>query len=297
MSDRYPTDPRDPGAEVSSYANVHRMYWDSIGAMWDDTRDGETARVAYMSKHGREPYGDWVGNVGSAANMAALARDGDRTDLDRIIAVAGDAVRDVRRDVELPEYRTVHDVSGGAVDIAAFLAGEPENMIRRERTMRVKDHPVITLCASVAASGSQEPETLRKRGQTVVALAYALTTLGRSVELYVDHTSVAATDPGLVLSRRVRLKGPNDTLDIAKIMFAYAHPAMLRVLSFAAMWSAPQPWRRAMVASACPGRVIHDLPEGTLYLPGIRSARDIPTPDAFITDTLRTLGIIPPLAA
>ena len=36
----------------------------------------------------------------------------------------------------------------------------------------------------------------------------------------------------------------------------------------------------------------HDLPDGTLYLPALRSAVDVPDPAKLIVDSLRTLGLL-----
>jgi hypothetical protein len=70
-------------------------------------------------------------------------------------------------------------------------------------------------------------------------------------------------------------------------MFAYAHPAMLRMLGFGVASKFRQYPMHGKVAEPK-----HDLPEGTIYLPGIDSDHDVPDADQFLRKYLGELGLL-----
>lgn len=230
-----------------------------------------------------------VKSIGQAVHFA---RDGWTTELDHTLEVAESAVSKVERDVELPTFTAEYDVAGCEVDVARFLDGTPENMIDYPLVPIVRAGRVITLCASISISGAVSAENIIKRGQTVAALAMVLSRLGYSCEIWADLT---ASGDGHRVQIRTLVKGANDALDAERVVYALAHPSMLRVLGFAALRSAPDRWVSAIGYSSLgsPTNPIEDLPDGTIYLPCMLRNHDVPDADKEITRYLRQLEIIP----
>src|SRR5260221_137698 len=136
----------------------------------------------------------------------------------------------------------VYDVSGDSVDIGRYLAGEPECMMDWPLQPTSAAGRVITLCASICYSGSIDAEVIIRRGQVITALALALSRLGHNVEMWAD-ISAMQVGRGAQSRFRILVKGADDTLDPARIMYAYAHPTMLRRLGFAVQCSQPGEFR------------------------------------------------------
>ena len=225
-----------------------------------------------------------------------LAREGWTAELARTMSVAEDAVSKVERDHEMPSFVAAHDVAGCEVDVARYLDGTPENMIDYPLTPIVKAGRVITLCASISYSGAIDEGTIRKRGQAIAALALALSQLGYSTEIYSEVCSSGHNDGRKYVSVRTLVKGAQDALDAERIAYAVAHPSMLRVLNFAALRMAPSEFVDAIGYGSLgsPTNPVEDLPDGTLYLPCVRSSSDIPNADVQLVRWLTDLGIIHP---
>lgn len=189
-------------------------------------------------------------------------------------------------------FTPVWDVAGCEVDVGRYLSGEPENMIDYHIVPVPKVGRVITLCASVSVSCAVRSDALKRRGYGIAALAFALSRLGFSVELWADLSATKGATTGRI---RVLVKGANDELDPARVMFAYAHPAMLRGLCFAGMHAFPHSVREALGVGrdyGCPADPKRDLPDGTIYLPCVFSEVDIPDPEYMVRGYFSELGII-----
>ena len=121
------------------------------------------------------------------------------------------------------------------------------------------------------------------------ALALALSRLGHACELWADISS--RHPDGRVLHMRILVKGVNDEIDPARIMFAFAHPAMLRRLGFAVKRQCKFGGR--FDPNICsPEPPARDLPDGTIYLPEICSGHDVPDADEFLRKYLGELGLL-----
>ena len=241
----------------------------------------------------------WAG--GSLDDCLSMARSGWLEELPAALEIAEDAVSMCEREHEIEVFQPAWDVSGAEVDIARYLSGEPENMIDYPMAATSRVGKVITLCASVCYSSALEAETVIRRGQIITALAIALGKLGHSVELWAD----ISTEKGLSgsnsgwerVSIRVLVKGANDTIDPASILFAYAHPGMLRRLGFAVKHGYSELKRganggTAISVSGMPSAPIEDLPEGTIYMPELLSEADVPDAHTVLKGYLGELGLL-----
>jgi hypothetical protein len=214
-----------------------------------------------------------------------MARLGWKEQLDSALELAESAVQLAEQEHMVDTFNPVWDVTGAEVDVARYLSGEPECMIDFPLAKTSKSGRIIALCASITYSGAIGPDTIRRRGATMVALALALSRLGHNTELWADLSGTPMGSGGDVRIR-VLVKGANDELDPSKVMFAFAHPAMLRMLGFAAIEGLGRD------THICPIPPRKDLPEGTIYLPEICSERDVPEADEFLRAHLGELGLL-----
>jgi hypothetical protein len=180
-------------------------------------------------------------------------------------------------------------VAGAEVDVARYLSGEPENMIDFPTLPTPKQGRVITLCASISYSVSIQPDVIKRRGQVLCALALLLSRLGYNSELWV---SMCAESGYKTAEVKVLVKGANDTLDPARVMFAYAHPSALRVLMFGCQDSHASKGFDFGATRGRPVAPIKDLPEGTIYLPELMSGRNIPDAHEELKRYLRETGLL-----
>lgn len=225
------------------------------------------------------------------------AREGWPEQLDETLEIVESAIALCEKEHEIETFTPVWDVTGSEVDVARYLTGEPECMIDYPLAKTSKVGKVITLCASMSISGAISAADITRRGQTIVALAMVITQLGHSAEIWLDD-STAPGGTGLasryLMGRtRVLVKGANDTVDPARIMFAFAHPGSLRGLGFAIEHGWPKEFQR--LAGPSYGGVmppLEDLPEGTIYLPELRANSKVPDPHAAIKSHLGELGLL-----
>ena len=235
---------------------------------------------------------DWHG-VGSLTELRTLANHGWQDVEADAMTIVESVLEGVERTYDLDVFTPFYDVAGGTVDIDRFLTGEPECMVNYLPVPTTDVGRVITLCASVCYSAGVSIRTIKRRGHTVAALALALTRIGLAVELWVDIS--CGPGAGQVHRCRVLVKGANDELDVAKIMFAYAHPAVLRGLFFGVANGYPEDIRTAVGIPNRYGSPVapkRDLPEGTIYLPEVCSSHDVPDAYREVERTLRELGVL-----
>lgn len=176
---------------------------------------------------------EWAG--GSWADAVRLATEGDSAALAGIDAVAASVAHKVRAAVvEAPV--SYMDVSGGEVDVAAWLSGEPECM--REYVMAPVPTRGRVVRVLVAGGGTREvkPEWIRKRGAAVLALLRAVSAANLTLDVWWEHATEHHGTPGS-LSRLVHLVHASEEPDWPMLGFALTSPAMHRRLSFAVLES------------------------------------------------------------
>lgn len=266
---------------IRSYTVTYHSLLDFAAAAEERIKYGR-----YKDRRHYERGSEWSGGDGVDTVMR-LARDGWDKHLDASLEIMSSAVELVEKEHEELRPEMTFDVAGDYVDIGRYLAGEPECMIDYPLTPVANPGKVITLCASVCYSSALSADTIVKRGQIICAFALALSRLGHSIEMWADMSS------GSEVTGRVRVlvKGADETLDPARILFAYAHPAFLRVLGFM-VWDG-SPYRQDQGAGY--GQIkqpLKDLPEGTIYLPPRISETDVKDADLELKKLLGKIGLI-----
>jgi hypothetical protein len=265
---------------------VETVYW-SMDEFADGAERRRNRDIDDLSREGRD---SWRGASWSEA--LKIAREGWQEHLDVTVEVAESAVNLIEQDNEVDTFEPVWDLTGSEVDVARYLSGEPENMIDYPLHKIAKPGTIITLCASVGYSAGISSGTIIKRGQVITAFALALGRLGHSVEMWADSTMAGTYKDG---TTRVLVKGANDVLDPARILAAYAHPSTLRHLVFASTHGWPAGYRKAIGIGDSYGKPSpppKTLPEGTIYLPELKSYGDIPDAHEALRDMLRDVGLL-----
>jgi len=251
--------------------------------------------AAERPEHGCRPRG-FNGNV-TLDQAVDLAKHGWNEHLSETLDIAESAVSLCEQEHEQFTFAPVYDVAGGDVDVARFLAGEPECMVDYPLTVTSKAGRVITLCASMAYSSAISSDVIVKRGQVIVALAIALSKLGHSIELWADISGRGKYGGGDMLRGRVLVKGADGVLDAERILFAYSHPAMLRQLGIVLVNASREEKGCELpglsgTSSTNPRSPKHDLADGAIYLPEVESDDDLPDAHEALTGYLRELGLI-----
>lgn len=237
---------------------------------------------------------DWMGDgVRSFRDVELLAVKGWTDREAQAYAVASSAIETVTREHDVPTFTPVYDVTGAEPDVALFLSGEPECMVEYQLQASPKAGRVITVVAGICVSAGIDTETVIKRGQAIGGLVLALSRIGLTVELWTDVSTDSGGKRGTV---KTMVKGANDTLDMARIMYAVAHPSAMRVLGLAAMHSFPKGHQEALHIGITYGSVSQpdprEYPDGAVILPALHYDDRGPHAERFITDHLRKLGII-----
>lgn len=231
----------------------------------------------------------WAG--GDLYKVIALARSGWDEDLAEALALAESVVDTVEKNHEIKTFQPVWDVQGAEVDVARYLSGEPENMVDYPMLETSKHGRVITLCGSISYSSSIDADVIKRRGMVLCALALLLSRIGYASELWINMH--AERNNGIDI--KVLVKGTNDTLDPSRVMFAYAHPGTLRRLMFAVMHGVPQKFIDGCGIGGGyghPSPPVDDLPEGTIYLPELRSSRNMPDAHEELKSLLRQMNLL-----
>lgn len=231
----------------------------------------------------------WAGGtLDEALEMLRMGDEGSLTEASQIVT---EALKLIDTELEVPTIEPLWDVTGSEVDVGRFTSGVPECMVEYEPVTISRVGKTVTLCASTMYSASLSHASIVKRGAAIVGLALALERSGHAVELWADmSTHRHAPTQNTRQTLRVRVKGPNDIIDPARIAYVYMHPTMLRQLCFAVGTTMPYPHAEGLFEM--PINPEQDLPEGTIYLPTLKSGRDVPDADRLIRSTLENLGLL-----
>jgi len=116
-----------------------------------------------------------------------------------------------------------YDVCGGAYDVGAYSAGVPECWARHDVQASKKGIRIVLDC-DVSCLISHE--TITRRGIATAALAIALQARGYPVTLDVTDVSDGHSHAFV----RVANAATGSPLDLDRIVYACAHPTMLRIV-------------------------------------------------------------------
>lgn len=216
---------------------VHTNIFESVSELQDFLRTAPLAsqftdggRTASTSRANTDMSGKgkyamrWDGGLTlqEAADQAAVGWAEARTDADTI---ATQVSADVLKDTNTPRPSFELGFAGQVVDMGRFTSGHPMHMVDFAMVANDAAERVCVIVVGVCVSASIQPETMVKRGAAIVALMDVVASTGRSVEVWVEATTVTN---GTTLQAAVRVKAAHQALDLDVLMYAIAHPAMFR---------------------------------------------------------------------
>ena len=121
-----------------------------------------------------------------------------------------------------------YDVAGEWPDVAAYCAGVPEHMVSQGEAS-LTGAPVVRIGINGVYPASTSSESIHNFGIALLSHVAAYQRAGYSVAL--DWHSLAASD-GKVCWTRVEILSAGGTIDLDRLAFMLAHPAMVRRMWF-----------------------------------------------------------------
>jgi hypothetical protein len=208
--------------------------FDSMSAYWAAAVDGKnTSGDAEKDRQSRSGGANWTGSPSfeAAERLARFGWQEGTASIGKLAARITDRIGD-RAKVE----HMVRDVVGEFPDVAAYLDGEPENMIRFEDEDKQACGRIVRLSVNAAVSSGVGAEVIARRGAVVVALADAIERTGHLAEItFRMDASCYSKDMAI----QATVKKTDEPMNVARIAFALAHPSMFRRMTFAVMETCP----------------------------------------------------------
>ena len=145
-------------------------------------------------------------------------------------------------------FQTKYDFGGDSVDMDRYLQGDPECMIDYVSEPAGRMGRVIRIHVAICASASVSTERIMRRGVLACALVDCLNKLGVGVEVWTEEACSNRGDQKW--STLIKLHSSEERLDINNLMFALAHPSMLRRVGFSILERSKWPSAASMVTNA-----------------------------------------------
>jgi hypothetical protein len=244
---------------------------------WQEFVDRARAPDTIADGEGRESSLDeWGG--GSWQEALRLAEDGWTAVLPDVDAEVAELRDRVGQEVPTTALVPAWDVTGSEVDVGVYLSGTPECMVDAVPQRISARGRVVTFLVPAGYTNTTPHSAVRHRGIALAALCSAIIATGHSVEIWSGFCPyVSETERYASVARVVSAAEP---LDVGRLMFVMAHPAMLRRLWFSVWDSAPEAAARRM-RDAEYGHASYDCTPGDLpeevtqpYVLPFLSARD-----------------------
>jgi hypothetical protein len=202
--------------------------------IWLDQFDSLNEALVYAQKNtdrrssDQERDSKWAGtaDLDSAVKLGVDGWHDIRPDVDAMFSKMEEQINMALGDV----FETRFDYGGDSVDIDRFMMGDPECMIDYVTTPAGRMGRVVRVLVNGSASASVSPELIMQRGVLATALVDVLAKLGVGVEVWLES---ATNDNGKSKhSQLIKLHSSEERLDIDNLMYAMAHPSMLRRIGF-----------------------------------------------------------------
>jgi hypothetical protein len=139
------------------------------------------AELASISKHAINSGAYFTNDESWTGETLADALKSTQEGSTKHVAAAEKLLEKITADLDLTRTEWQHDVAGAFPDVPAFLAGQPDCMVRRVQT--ISERAPLRVWVDVSSSGNIDVETLTQRGIAALALVMQLIRQGRAVEL------------------------------------------------------------------------------------------------------------------
>lgn len=172
---------------------------------------------------------DWAGTK-SLADAVGLALNGWNEVRPQVDRLFGDVESHINNVLE-SKFQTFHNYSGHVVDMGRYVEGDPECMLDYVDVPQAGMGRVVRILINITASSMISPEDIKRRGVAVVALIDTLHKLGVGMELWIEDSILGSND-NKKHATRAKIHDSESMMDIDSLMFALAHPSMLRRVIF-----------------------------------------------------------------
>lgn len=162
-------------------------------------------------------------NLRDALTMAREGWNEPRASIDALVENIDSAIIPTMQ----PAFETYWDVSGGSVDVGAYLSGEPECMIETRLHEIAKPGKVISILVNGFYSAATKESDITTRGAAIVAFIDAVERMQHSAEVWVEY-------PFTGISHLVKVKAAGERVDIDVLMFILGNRDAFRRVNFAA---------------------------------------------------------------
>jgi hypothetical protein len=175
---------------------------------------------------------DWAG-TSTYQEALALLNQGWKAGRDKLVTAKASAAPMA---VMIPSH--TYDVAGAYPIVPLACAGEPCNMWAPTEEER-KTKPIIKVGINIAASGAYSAQEFINYGAAILSYVDALETGNMRAEIWVLN-SVTMSDGKSTYLLEVKAKAPEEHLDLDRLAFMLANPAMLRRFVFGHKSRAPE---------------------------------------------------------
>jgi hypothetical protein len=197
---------------------------------WHDFLDAARAPETIRGD-GRHARNEWAG--GSWEDALRLAVDGWSVPLHETNASVSVLRERAGLGSSVTTLEPAWDVTGSEVDIGAYVAGVPECMVDAVPRRTSKRGRIVSFLVPATYSNRTPHRMVRNRGIALATLCTAIIDAGHSVEIWSGFAGMAGVRHRAV----AKVVSAGEPFDIGRLLFAVAHPLMLRRLWFA-VWDA-----------------------------------------------------------
>lgn len=205
---------------------------------WHEFLDAATAEPSIDNGQSRRTGTEWPGATWEEA--VQLATDGWPLALDEAHVTVGQLRESAGLSHSVTVLEPTWDVTGSEVDVGAYLAGVPECMVDAVPRQVSRRGKVITFLIPAGYTQEIKHEAIINRGLALATLCAAIIDAGHSVEIWSgDAGMLHLPEAQERFCGVARVIAAGEPFDVGRLIFAVAHPAMLRRMWFG-VWDAQQ---------------------------------------------------------
>ncbi|QWF78884.1 DUF7192 family protein [Amycolatopsis sp. CA-230715] len=216
---------------------------------WQDFLDAATTEPSIDNGASRRVDAEW--QKASWDEALRLAVDGWPVPLEDTHVTVGELRERAGLTHPVTMLEPVWDTTGAEVDVGAYLAGVPECMVDAVPRRVSRRGKVVTFLVPAGYSHFIEHDVIINRGLALATLCAAIIDAGHSVEVWSgDAGFLELSGDKHRYSGVARVLAAGEPLDLGRLIFAVAHPSMLRRLWFGVWDAQPAAVAGAMVDNA-----------------------------------------------
>lgn len=175
----------------------------------------------------------WAG--ASFPKALEMARgDGYKQAIAKAEEIAGHVEHLVDAQLTKNTFQAVYATAGAEVDMGRFLSGEPECMVESEPIVISRHGRAVRIAVPVCYSSNVGKDEILARGAAVMALVGVLRRCQHPLEVWATINIHTTNGENGRLSYMIKVQSADQPVDMGRLMYALAHPSMLRQLGFAA---------------------------------------------------------------